>query len=75
MTASESQAVDEMLQDYKESREAMCGLTMKISGMASQYEAPVVVLGQETELASLAESMCRDRVNLHSKIQKLADSF
>lgn len=73
MTTEESHAVDEMLQDYKESREAMCELTLKISGMATQEEASVIVLASETGVAGLAESMCRGRVNLHSKIYKLAD--
>ena len=34
MTTEESELIDEMLEDYKESRDAMCTLTFKLSQMA-----------------------------------------
>ena len=77
MTAEESELVDEMLEDYKESRDAMCNLTFKLSQMAAQAECedPLVVLQPATSLAALTESLCRDRIQLNSKIRLVTDSI
>ena len=79
MTTEESRAVDEMLQDYKESREAMYTLTTRVNRLhreaESSSDAAAVGLLPENGFTAFAETLCLGQISLHNKIELLADSL